>query len=143
MKTYLPKSQDDVKKWRVVDAKGAVLGRLAVKIANALRGKDKPIFTSHMDTGDFVVVINAEQVLLTGKKEEQKTYMSYSGWRGGERYRAVKDVRATHPERIIEHAVKGMLPKNRLGRQMLTKLKVYAGASHPHSAQQPQPMAAN
>ena len=103
MKTFLPKSQDqdDVRKWRVVDAKGAVLGRLAVKIANALRGKDKPIFTAHMDTGDFVVVINAEQVLLTGKKEEQKTYMSYSGWKGGERYRAVKDVRATHPERII------------------------------------------
>ena len=143
MKTYLPNSQEFVRKWHVVDAKDAVLGRLAVKIANALRGKDKPTFTPHIDAGTFVVVVNAAKVKLTGKKEDQKSYMSYSGWRGGERYRALKDVRAQNPTFIIEHAVKGMLPKNRLGRQMLKKLKIYAGAEHPHVAQQPQPMAAN
>jgi large subunit ribosomal protein L13 len=126
----------------VVDAKDAVLGRLAAKVANVLRGKNKPVYTPHVDTGDFVVVINAAQVKLTGKKEDQKSYMTYSGWRGGERYHAVKDVRARHPERLIEHAVKGMLPKNRLGRQMFRKLKIYPGAEHPHTAQQPQPMAA-
>jgi large subunit ribosomal protein L13 len=118
------------------------LGRLAAKVANVLRGKDKPVYTPHVDTGDFVVVINAAQVRLTGKKEEQKTYMSYSGWRGGERYRTVPEVRAKQPERLVEHAVKGMLPKNRLGRQMLGKLKIYPGAEHPHAAQQPQPLAA-
>ena len=126
--------------WHVVDAKGVVLGRLAAKVANVLRGKNKPVYTPHMDTGDFVVVVNAAQVALTGNKEEQKTYMSYSGWKGGERYRTVAEVRAKHPEKIIEHAVKGMLPKNRLGRQILTKLKIYPGAEHPHTAQQPQPM---
>ena len=137
MKTYLPKDNLETRKWHVIDANGAVLGRLAVKIASALRGKDKPTFTPHLDTGDFVVVINAGKVKLTGKKETDKEYMSYSGWKGGEKYRTVEQVRAQHPERLIEHAVKGMIPKNRLGRQLLTKLKVYAGPDHPHSAQQP------
>lgn len=137
MKTYLPKHDPDARKWQVFDADGAVLGRLAVKIADALRGKDKPTFTPHLDTGDFVVVINAEKVRLTGKKETDKTYMTYSGWKGGEKYRTVEQIRAQHPERLIVHAVKGMIPKNRLGRRLLTKLKVYAGPTHPHAAQQP------
>jgi large subunit ribosomal protein L13 len=143
MKTYLPKAKDDsLHKWHVIDADGAILGRLAVQIADALRGKDKPIYTPHLDTGDFVVVINAEKVVLSGKKEEQKEYMSYSGWKGGERYRSVTEVREKHPERLIQHAVKGMIPKNRLGRALITKLKVYAGPNHPHIAQQPAVLAA-
>jgi large subunit ribosomal protein L13 len=142
MKTYLPKANLETRQWHVIDANGAVLGRLAVKIADALRGKDKPTFTPHLDAGDFVVVINAEKVKLTGTKETDKEYMSYSGWKGGEKYRTVEQVRAKHPERLIEHAVKGMVPKNRLGRQMLTKLKVYAGPEHPHAAQQPAAKAA-
>lgn len=142
MKTYLPKADQDERKWHVINADGVVLGRLAVRIADVLRGKNKPVFTPHLDTGDFVVVINAEKVVLTGSKESQKTFMSYSGWRGGERYRTVAEVRSAHPERLITHAVKGMLPKNRLGAQLLRKLKVYAGDQHPHSAQQPAPMAA-
>jgi len=142
MKTYLPKVNLDQRQWHVIDADGAVLGRLAVQVANALRGKDKPVFTPHLDAGDFVVVINAEKVVLTGKKETDKRFMSYSGWKGGERYRTVAEVRATHPERLITHAVKGMLPKNRLGDQLLTKLKVYKGAEHPHAAQQPRPLKA-
>jgi large subunit ribosomal protein L13 len=117
------------------------LGRLAARVADLLRGKNKPVFTPHLDTGDFVIVINAEKVVLTGKKETQKTYMSYSGWKGGERYRTVAEVRARHPEFLIEHAVKGMLPKNRLGRKLLTKLKVYRGNVHPHAAQRPEPIA--
>lgn len=130
----------DQRPWHVVDANGVVLGRLAVKVADILRGKNKPVFTPHLDAGDFVVVINAEKVVLTGKKETQKTYMSYSGWKGGERYRTVAEVRAAHPERLIMHAVKGMIPKNRLGDRLLTKLKVYKGATHPHQAQQPAPL---
>ena len=114
-----------------------VLGRLATKVADVLRGKNKATFTPHLDAGDFVVVVNAEKVKLTGNKETQKTYMSYSGWRGGDRYRSVKEVRANHPDRIITHAVKGMIPKNRLGRRLLTKLKVYSGPTHPHTAQNP------
>ena len=137
MKTHLPKVDVQRRAWRVIDAEGAVLGRLAVQVADALRGKDKPVFTPHLDAGDFVVVINAEKVVLTGNKESQKSYMSYSGWRGGERYRSVPEVRANHPERLILHAVKGMLPKGPLARQMLTKLKSYAGSEHPHEAQQP------
>ena len=137
MKTYLPKVNLDARPWRVVDADGAVLGRLAVQVANILRGKDKPVYTAHLDAGDFVVVINAEKVRLTGKKETAKEYMSYSGWKGGEKYRTVEQVRARHPERLITHAVKGMIPKNRLGRVLLTKLKVYKGPTHPHGAQQP------
>jgi large subunit ribosomal protein L13 len=141
MKTYLPKVDVDQRKWHVVDADGMVLGRLAAKVANVLRGKNKPVYTPHLDTGDFVVVINAEKVRLTGNKEHQKTYMSYSGWRGGEKYVTAANVRQKHPERLITHAVKGMIPKNRLGRSLLTKLKVYRGGEHPHSAQQPSPLA--
>ena len=137
MKTSLPKPDTTRREWRQFDATGAVLGRLAVQIADALRGKDKPVFTPHLDAGDFVVVINAEKILLTGKKEAAKSYMSYSGWKGGERYRSVREVRTLHPERLILHAVKGMLPKNRLGDRLLTKLKVYKGDKHPHAAQQP------
>ena len=111
MKTYLPKVNLDQRKWHVIDAEGAVLGRLAVQIADVLRGKNKPVFTPHLDAGDFVVVINAEKVILTGKKETDKQYMSYSGWKGGERFRSVAEVRQKRPEDIIMHAVKGMIPK--------------------------------
>jgi large subunit ribosomal protein L13 len=138
----LPKVDLDQRKWHVIDANGAVLGRLAAQVANVLRGKNKPIYTPHMDAGDFVVVINAEKVVVTGKKETQKKFMSYSGWKGGERYRSVEEVRAKTPEKLITHAVKGMVPKNRLGRVLMTKLKVYKGSDHPHSAQQPQALVA-
>ncbi len=141
MKTYLPKVNLDQRKWHVVDAKGAILGRLAVQVANILRGRNKPIYTHHLDAGDFVVVINAEKVVLTGKKETDKEFMSYSGWKGGEKFTSVAQVREKHPERLITHAVKGMIPKNRLGRVLLTKLKVYRGPSHPHAAQMPAPLA--
>src|SRR5678810_192641 len=141
MKTYLPKVNLEQRKWHVIDADGAVLGRLAVQIADVLRGKNKPVYTPHLDAGDFVVVINAEKVRLTGKKETDKEFMSYSGWKGGEKYTSVAKVRAKQPERLIMHAVRGMVPKNRLGRVLMTKLKVYKGDQHPHSAQQPQPLA--
>ncbi|HEY2951127.1 MAG TPA: 50S ribosomal protein L13 [Verrucomicrobiae bacterium] len=137
MKTYLPKINVDQRKWHVIDADGAVLGRLAVQVADILRGKNKPVFTAHLDAGDFVVVVNAEKVRVTGKKETQKQFMSYSGWRGGEKFVTIADIRARHPEKLITHAVRGMVPKNRLGRVLMTKLKVYKGPSHPHSAQQP------
>ncbi len=137
MKTYLPKVDMGKRKWHVIDANGAVLGRLAVQVANVLRGRDKPVYTPHLDAGDFVVVINAEKVLVTGKKETNKKFMTYSGWKGGERYRSVAEVRAKHPEKLITHAVKGMIPKNRLGAVLLTKLKVYKGPNHPHTAQKP------
>jgi large subunit ribosomal protein L13 len=140
MKTHVPKVDLDERKWHVVDAEGKVLGRLAAEIANILRGKNKPIFTPFLDAGDFVVVVNAEKVLLTGKKETDKKYMSYSGWKGGEKYVSVAQVREKHPEWLIYHAVKGMLPKNRLGDRLLTKLKVYRGSAHPHTAQQPKPL---
>jgi large subunit ribosomal protein L13 len=142
MKTYLPKVNVDARKWHVIDAEGAVLGRLAAQVADVLRGKDKPIYTPHLDAGDFVVVINAEKIVVTGKKETNKTFMTYSGWKGGEKYTTVEQVRARHPEKLITHAVRGMVPKNRLGRVLMTKLKVYKGNQHPHSAQQPQPLAA-
>jgi large subunit ribosomal protein L13 len=142
MKTYLPKNNLDQRKWHVIDADGAVLGRLAVQVADILRGKNKPSFTPFMDAGDFVVVINAEKVLVTGKKETEKEFMSYSGWKGGEKYRSVANIRATQPEKLISHAVKGMIPKNRLGRVLLTKLKVYKGPKHPHAAQTPDTLAA-
>src|SRR6266566_1174170 len=142
MKTHLPKVNLDQRKWHVIDADGAVLGRLAVQVADILRGKNKPIYTAHLDAGDFVVVINAEKVLVTGKKETAKEFMTYSGWKGGEKYKSVAQVRASQPEKLIHHAVKGMVPKNRLGRVLLTKLKVYKGATHPHSAQQPAAQAA-
>jgi large subunit ribosomal protein L13 len=141
MKTHLPKINVDERKWHIIDANGAILGRLAAQVANVLRGKNKPTFTPHLDAGDFVVVINAEKVRVTGKKETDKEFMSYSGWKGGEKYATVAQVRAKHPEKLITHAVKGMIPKNRLGRVLLTKLKVYKGAEHPHSAQQPATLA--
>ena len=137
MKTHLPKVNLDERKWHVIDAEGAVLGRLAVQVADILRGKNKPVYTPHLDAGDFVVVINAEKVKLTGKKETDKQYMTYSGWKGGEKYTTVERIRAKQPEQLITHAVKGMIPKNRLGRVLLTKLKVYKGDKHPHSAQKP------
>src|SRR5580698_10423499 len=137
MKTHLPKIDMEKRKWHVIDADGAILGRLAVQVADTLRGKNKPIYTSHLDAGDFVVVINAEKVRVTGKKETQKEYMSYSGWKGGEKYTRVEQLRAKHPELLIEHAVKGLIPKNRLGQVLLTKLKVFKGPKHPHQAQQP------
>jgi large subunit ribosomal protein L13 len=137
MKTYLPKVNLDTRKWHVVDANGAVLGRLAAQVSDILRGKNKPVYTPHMDAGDFVVVINAEKVRVTGKKETDKEFMSYSGWKGGEKYTTVAQVRARHPEKLITHAVRGMVPKNRLGRVLMTKLKVYKGSAHPHQAQQP------
>src|ERR1043166_7207761 len=141
MKTYLPKVDLEKRKWHVIDADGAVLGRLAVQVADILRGKNKPVFTPHLDAGDFVVVINAEKVTVTGKKETEKEFMSYSDWKGGERFRTVAEIRAKTPEKLITHAVRGMVPKNRLGRVLMTKLKVYKGPQHPHSAQQPQPLA--
>lgn len=141
MKTHLPKINLDQRKWHVIDANGAVLGRLAVQIADTLRGKNKPTFTPHLDAGDFVVVINAEKVAVTGSKETDKEYMTYSGWKGGERYTSVAQLRAKHPEQLITRAVKGMIPKNRLGRVLMTKLKVYKGDKHPHDAQQPAALA--
>src|SRR6266404_1693675 len=141
MKTYLPKVNLNERKWHVVDANGAVLGRLAAQVANILRGKNKPVFTPHLDAGDFVVVINAEKVVVTGKKETDKLFMSYSGWKGGEKYTSVAQIRARHPEKLITHAVRGMVPKNRLGRVLMTKLKVFKDDQHPHAAQKPEPLA--
>jgi len=123
--------------WYLIDAEGQVLGRMATVIANLLRGKGKPVYTPHVDTGDFVVVINAGKVRLTGKKEEQKAYTRYTGYPGGLRVEPLKRMRERHPERIVEYAVAGMMPKSRLGRAMLKKLKVYAGPTHPHAAQNP------
>lgn len=140
MRTVVPKVDLNQRKWHLIDADGMVLGRLAARIATVLRGKNKPVFTPHLDTGDFVVVVNAEKVQVTGKKETRKTYMTYSGWKGGEKIRTVAEIRARHPERLIQHAVKGMLPKNRLGRVLLGKLKVYRGPHHPHAAQKPGPL---
>ena len=141
MKTHLPKVNLDQRKWHVVNADGAVLGRLAAQVANVLRGKNKPVFTPHLDAGDFVVVINAEKVVVTGKKETNKEFMTYSGWKGGEKYATVAQVRKRHPEQLITHAVRGMVPKNRLGRVLMTKLKVYKGDKHPHAAQKPEALA--
>jgi large subunit ribosomal protein L13 len=138
MKTHLPKVNLNERKWHVVDADGVVLGRLAARVANILRGKNKAVYTPHLDAGDFVVVVNAEKVRLTGKKETDKEYMTYSGWKGGEKHVTVAELRARHPEMLIHRAVRGMIPKNRLGRTLLTKLKVYKGSAHPHAAQQPE-----
>ena len=124
-------------KWHLIDAEGKVLGRIAVKAANIIRGRHQPTYTPHVDTGDFVVVINAEKVVLTGKKEEQNEYMSFSGFVGGESYRSLREMRERNPEFIIMHAVKGMLPKNRLAAKMLTKLRVFKGPKHDHEAQNP------
>jgi large subunit ribosomal protein L13 len=140
MKTFSAKAADVPRKWWIIDAKNQVLGRVAVKAATLLRGKEKAVFTPHVDTGDFVIVVNAEKVRVTGKKEEQKTYMSFSGYVGGHKSENVRARRARHPELLIERAVRGMIPHNRLGRAVYRKLKVYRGETHPHSAQQPAPV---
>ena len=137
MKTYLAKVGEIERKYVLFDAAEASVGRLAVKIANALRGKDKPTYTPHIDTGDFVIVVNAENAVLTGSKNTEKEYESYSGYRSGRKIVTADVVRAKHPERIIKEAVWGMLPKGRLGRAMYRKLKVYPGMDHPHAAQKP------
>ncbi len=126
------------KKWYIVDAKDQVLGRLASKVARILRGKHKPIFTPHVDCGDYIIVINAAEVKVTGKRQDLKTYFHYSGYPGGAKFRTFKEYMQKHPEFVIEHAVKGMLPKGRLGRRIVKKLKVYAGENHPHQAQRPE-----
>ncbi|MFT5680392.1 MAG: large subunit ribosomal protein L13 [Myxococcota bacterium] len=143
MSTTLARSEDVQRAWYVIDADGQTLGRLATRIAVCLRGKHKPSFTSHVDTGDFVVVINAEKVQLSGRKLDQKFYYNYSGYMGGLRSRSARELLGTYPDRVLHHAVKGMLPKNRLARQVIKKLKIYAGSEHPHSAQQPQPFPAH
>src|ERR1700756_3328364 len=140
MKTFSAKASDVPRKWWVIDAKDQVLGKVAVKAANLLRGKEKIVFTPHVDTGDFVIVINAEKVRLTGKKEEQKSFMSFSGFVGGHKSESVRSRRVRHPELLVERAVRGMIPHNRLGRSVYRKLKVYKGDQHPHEAQKPQPV---
>lgn len=138
MKTFLAKKETlPQPKWYLIDADGAVLGRLAVKAANIIRGRNKPSYTPHVDTGDYVIVINAEKIKVTGRKEEATDYMSFSGFVGGEKHRSLSVMRERRPEFIIEHAVKGMLPKNIIARKMLTKLRVFKGAAHPHEAQNP------
>jgi len=139
-RTYQAKKEEIDAKWYVVDADGKVLGRLAAKLASVLRGKNKPIFTPHVDTGDFVVVVNAKKVVLTGKKLQDKTYYHYTGYPGGIRETSAEKMMAKKPTEVLRLAVKGMLPKNTLGRQMLRKLKVYAGPEHPHAAQKPTPL---
>ncbi|MCU0566473.1 MAG: 50S ribosomal protein L13 [Oculatellaceae cyanobacterium Prado106] len=136
-KTFLPSQETIERNWYLVDAADQRLGRLASEVANILRGKNKPTFTPHLDTGDFVIVINAEKIEVTGKKRSQKLYRRHSGRPGGMKTETFEKLQARIPERIIEQAIKGMLPKNTLGRQLFTKLKVYAGAEHPHQAQQP------
>ncbi len=140
MKTFSAKASEVPRKWWLIDAKDEVLGRVAVKAANLLRGKEKSVFTPHVDTGDFVIVVNAEKVRVTGKKEEQKTFMSFSGYVGGHKSENVRARRVRHPELLIERAVRGMIPHNRLGRSVYRKLKVYRGEDHPHAAQQPSPV---
>jgi large subunit ribosomal protein L13 len=141
MRTFSATPADIEHRWYVVDADGLVLGRLASEVARVIRGKHKPSFTPHMDTGDNVIVINAAKVLLTGRKADQKQYFKHSGYMGHESFTPLKTVLAKHPERVIEHAVYGMLPKTGLGRQVLRrKLRVFAGADHPHVAQSPQPL---
>ena len=134
-KSFVPRKEDRNPSWRLVDATDKVLGRLATEVADALRGKDKPEFTPHVDTGDYVVVINCEKIKLTGAKWDQKLYRSHSGWMDGFKERTAKDVLKKNPTHIVKHAVKGMLPKNRLSRQILDKLKIYSGSEHPHKAQ--------
>jgi large subunit ribosomal protein L13 len=139
VRTYQPKPSDVTRQWHVIDASDVVLGRLASQAAILLRGKHKPYYAPHLDTGDFVVIVNAGKVVMTGKKAEQSTVYNHSGFPGGLKRTSYADVLATRPERIIEKAIKGMLPHNTLGRQMLSKLKVYAGPTHPHQAQAPVP----
>lgn len=140
MKTFSAKANDVEHHWWVIDAKDQILGKVAVKAANLLRGKEKAIYTPHVDTGDFVIVINADKVRVSGKKEENKTYMSFSGYVGGHHTETLKARRARRPELLVEQAVRGMLPHNRLGRRTFTKVKVYAGDQHPHAAQNPTPV---
>jgi large subunit ribosomal protein L13 len=140
MKTYTAKPKEIEQRWYVVDAEGQTLGRLATRIADTLRGKRKPQYTPHVDTGDFVVVVNAEKIAVTGKKLEQKRYYRHSGYPGGLRSRTLDDMLERRPEEVLRLAVKGMLPRTRLGRAQLRKLKVYAGPDHPHAAQKPEPM---
>ena len=140
MKTYVATPADRQRDWYVVDAEGQTLGRLATQIADSLRGKRKPEYTPHVDTGDFVVVVNAEKIRVTGKKLEQKLYWRHSGYPGGIKSRSLAEMLDKRPEEVIRKAVKGMLPRNRLARRQLTKLKVYAGPDHPHAAQKPEPM---
>ncbi len=138
MKTFSPKPRDIDRKWYVVDADGVVLGRLAAHVATLLRGKHKPIFAPHLDTGDHVIIVNADKVVLTNNKAESKPVYRHSGYPGGLKTETFAQLLARKPEEAVRRSIKGMLPKNRLGRQMLTKLKVYAGPNHPHAAQQPQ-----
>ena len=140
MKTYVANSQDRQRDWLIVDATGQTLGRLSTQIADALRGKRKPTYTPHVDTGDFVIVVNAEKISVTGNKLADKKYYRHSGYPGGLKVRTLEEQLERRPEEVIRHAVKGMLPRNRLARKQLTKLKVYAGPDHPHVAQKPQPM---
>ena len=140
MKTYSIKADEIHKDWFVADAENKALGRLASKVAQILKGKHKPTYTPHMDMGDFVVVVNAEKIRVSGNKEMQKTYFSHSGYPGGTKEVDLYTMRRRHPERVIQNAVKGMLPHNRLGRQMMRNLKIYSGPDHPHSPQQPKVM---
>ena len=140
MKTYVATPATRERNWLVVDATGQTLGRLATQIADVLRGKRKPEYTPHCDTGDFVIVVNAEKISVTGNKRQEKRYYRHSGYPGGLRSRTLEEMLARRPEEVIRKAVKGMLPRNRLGRAQLTKLKVYAGPDHPHAAQKPEPM---
>lgn len=140
MKTYVATPENRQRDWYVVDAEGQTLGRLATRIADALRGKRKPEYTPHCDTGDFVVVVNAEKIAVTGDKRAQKIYYRHSGYPGGMRSRTLAEMLEKKPEDVIRLAVKGMLPRNKLARKQMLKLKIYAGAEHPHSAQQPQPL---
>ncbi|MGH3105739.1 MAG: 50S ribosomal protein L13 [Rubrobacteraceae bacterium] len=139
MKSYMARPLEVERKWYVVDAEGQTLGRLATEIARILRGKNKPQYTPHVDTGDFVVVVNAEKVVVTGKKAEQKVYRRHSGYPGGLKETSYEQMMERRPTEILRRAVKGMMPKNRLARQQLRKLKIYAGPEHPHAAQNPQP----
>jgi len=140
MKTYVANPQTRERNWLVVDAEGQTLGRLSTQIADALRGKRKPEYTPHVDTGDFVVVVNCEKIVVTGAKRTQKRYYRHSGYPGGLRSRTFDEMIERRPDEVIRHAVKGMLPRNRLARKQLTKLKIYAGPEHPHQAQMPKPM---
>lgn len=138
MKSFIAKPQEVERKWYVIDAEGKTLGRLATEAASILRGKRKPIFTPHVDTGDYVIIINAEKVEVTGKKRQEKIYKHHTGYPGGLREVTFEKLQAKKPEEIIRHAVKGMMPKGKLGRQMYKKLKVYAGSEHKHAAQKPE-----
>jgi len=139
-KTYVTKKEDVQQEWYVVDATGQTLGRLASRVARILRGKHKPIYSPAVDTGDYVIVVNAEKIHVTGHKLDQKIYYRHSGYPGGLKEITLRNLLQKHPTRVIEHAVRGMLPKNRLGRRMFKKLKIYAGPDHPHEAQRPKPL---